>query len=187
MGKIFHSLRFQLPAVVLGVFLGILCLLMLFFHEMTIILVKTKQLAQSAEVNDHVSSWINILSSSARERTKLMSLGEESYLRSFQVSLNEINDLYREIENIYPDSTAQSTVELRGLHDTHVEYLELLDGFAKDQTSRMQLLRSQVQQASLKAAMPKSQELRRKPLRASAGAEGKGRTIKGGNGNVAGL
>jgi hypothetical protein len=123
--------------VVVGVFVGILFLLMLFFHEMTIILVKTRQLAESAEVNDYVVSWLTTLSSSARERTKLMSLGNESYLRSFQVTLNEVNDLYREIERIGPDSTAVSTRQLRGLHDKHLEYMELLDGFAKDQTVRM--------------------------------------------------
>ena len=143
MAKIFHSLRFQLPAVVLGVFLGILFLLMLFFHEMTIILVKTRQLAQSAEVNDYVSGWLNTLSSSARERTKLMSLGNESYLRSFQVTLNEINDLYGEIELISPDSGAASTHRLRELHDKHLEYLQMLDGFAKRQTAKMMALRAQ--------------------------------------------
>ena len=137
MPKIIHSLRFQLTAVVLGVFVGILFLLMLFFHEMTIILVKTRQLAESAEVNDYVVSWLTTLSSSARERTKLMSLGNESYLRSFQVTLNEINDLYREIERIGPESTAVSTRQLHGLHEKHLEYMELLDGFAKDQALRM--------------------------------------------------
>lgn len=136
MPKIFATLRFQLPAVVLGVFVGILFLLMLFFHEMTIILVKTRQLAESAEVNDRVSGWINSLSASARERTKLMSLGNESYLRSFQVTLNEANDLYREIENVGPDTLAASTRQLHDLHDKHLEYMELLDGFAKDQAIR---------------------------------------------------
>lgn len=142
MPKIIHSLRFQLPAVVLGVFVGILFLLMLFFHEMTIILVKTRQLAESAEVNDHVVSWLTTLSSSARERTKLMSLGNESYLRSFQVTLNEVNDLYREIERIGPESSAVSTRQLHGLHEKHLEYMELLDGFAKDQALRMNSARA---------------------------------------------
>src|SRR3954470_2847285 len=136
MQKIIHSLRFQLPAVVVGVFVGILFLLMLFFHEMTIILVKTRQLAESAEVNDYVVSWLTTLSASARERTKLMSLGNESYLRSFQVTLNEANDIYREIENIGPDTLAGSTRQLHELHDKHQEYMELLDGFAKDQAIR---------------------------------------------------
>jgi nitrogen fixation/metabolism regulation signal transduction histidine kinase len=136
MPKLFATLRFQLPAVVLGVFVGILFLLMLFFHEMTIILVKTRQLAESAEVNDRVTGWLNALSSSARERTKLMSLGNDSYLRSFQVTLNEANDQYREIENIGPDTLAGSTRQLRDLHDKHLEYMELLDGFAKDQAIR---------------------------------------------------
>src|SRR3954470_19330346 len=150
MQKIIHSLRFQLPAVVMGVFVGILFLLMLFFHEMTIILIKTRQLAESAEVNDYVSSWLTNLSSSARERTKLMSLGNESYLRTFQVTLNEVNDLYREIESIGPDTAALSTQQLRGLHDKHLEYMELLDGFAKDQT--IQMLSSRAQAADVRAA-----------------------------------
>lgn len=142
LSKIFHSLRFQLPAVVLSVFLGILFLLMLFFHEMTIIFVKTRQMAQSAEVNDYVAGWLNALSSSARERTKLMSLGKESYLRSFQVTLNEINDVYSEIERINPDPAAASTTMLHGLHQKHVEYLEHLDAFAKEQTALMQAARA---------------------------------------------
>jgi methyl-accepting chemotaxis protein len=136
MPKIFHTLRFQLPAVVLGVFVGTLFLLMLFFHEMTIILVKTRELAESAEVNDRVSGWITNLSVCARERTKLMSLGEESYLRSFQIAMNEVNDVYREIETIGPDTLAVSTCQLREMRDKHFEYMELLDGFAKDQTIR---------------------------------------------------
>jgi hypothetical protein len=136
MPKIFHTLRFQLPAVVLGVFVGTLFLLMLFFHEMTIILVKTRQLAESAEVNDRVSGWISNLSVCARERTKLMSLGEESYLRSFQVALNEVNDRYREIEAVGPDTLAGSTRQLRDMRDKQIEYMELLYGFAKDQAIR---------------------------------------------------
>ena len=157
MQKIIHSLRFQLPAVVVGVFVGILFLLMLFFHEMTIILVKTRQLAESAEVNDYVVSWLTTLSSSARERTKLMSLGNESYLRSFQVTLNEVNDLYREIERIGPESTAVSTQQLRGLHEKHLEYMELLDGFAKDQTLRMIAARAQEEAAKAQAVSDRAQ------------------------------
>ena len=175
MAKIFHSLRFQLPAVVLGVFLGILFLLMLFFHEMTIILVKTRQLAQSAEVNDYVSGWLNTLSSSARERTKLMSLGNESYLRSFQVTLNEINDVYGEIERISPDSGAASTHNLRDLHDKHLEYLQLLDGFAKDQTAHMMAMRAQVTPPPVEkdvAAPIKATG----DLKGSRGLKGKGRS-----------
>jgi nitrogen fixation/metabolism regulation signal transduction histidine kinase len=180
MGKIFHSLRFQLPAVVSGVFLGILFLLMLFFHEMTIILVKTRQLAQSAEVNDYVASWLNTLSSSARERMKLMSLGNDSYLRSFQVTLNEINDVYGEIERISPDSAAESTHQLRELHDKHVEYLELLDGFAKDQTARMMAARARLTpppqevkeaQAPIKATLDAN--MKRKPGRPGMKAHGR--------------
>src|SRR3954470_10867841 len=152
MQKIIHSLRFQLPAVVVGVFVGILFLLMLFFHEMTIILVKTRQLAESAEVNDYVVSWLTTLSASARERTKLMSLGNESYLRSFQVTLNEANDIYREIENIGPDTLAGSTRQLHELHDKHQEYMELLDGFAKDQAIRRLTARADSSKAAAACA-----------------------------------
>lgn len=151
MPKIFHTLRFQLPAVVLGVFVGTLFLLMLFFHEMTIILVKTRQLAESAEVNDRVSGWISNLSVCARERTKLMSLGEESYLRSFQVALNEVNDRYREIEAVGPDTLAGSTRQLRDMRDKQVEYMELLDGFAKDQAIRRLAARADSAQAAAAA------------------------------------
>ena len=135
-GKIVHSLRFQLPAVMVGVFVGMLFLLMLFFHEMGKILVKTRQLAQSAEVNDMVVAWNSGLSLSARERTKLMSLGNESYLRSLQVSLNEVNDLYAGIMKWVPDTSARSTRELDGLHARHLEYMELLDAFSKDQGAK---------------------------------------------------
>jgi HAMP domain/His Kinase A (phospho-acceptor) domain len=167
MSKIFHSLRFQLPAVVLGVFMGILFLLMLFFHEMTGILVKTRQLAESAEINDYVASWLTNLSSSARERTKLMSLGNESYLRTFQVTLNEVNDLYREIESIGPDTAAASTRQLRGLHDKHLEYMQRLDAFAKDQTIRMLSSHTQA------SAAPSPAPLEIPAVSASAHASGK--------------
>lgn len=152
MPKIFHTLRFQLPAVVLGVFVGILFLLMLFFHEMTIILVKTRQLAESAEVNDYVVGWLTNIQSSARERTKLMSLGNESYLRSFQVTLNEVNDIYREIERIGPDTAAGSTRQLRALHEKHMEYMELLDGFARQQTILMLAARARAEAPKAQAA-----------------------------------
>jgi hypothetical protein len=173
MPKIIHSLRFQLPAVVLGVFVGILFLLMLFFHEMTIILVKTRQLAESAEVNDYVVNWLTTLSSSARERTKLMSLGNESYLRSFQVTLNEVNDVYREIERIGPESSAVSTKQLHGLHEKHLEYMELLDGFAKGETLRMisaradaEALRTQIAADRAAARLVKEVPALRKTARA---------------------
>jgi nitrogen fixation/metabolism regulation signal transduction histidine kinase len=135
MGKIVHSLRFQLPTVVLGVFMGMLFLLMLFFHEMGGILVKTRQLVQSAEVSDGVTNWISVLSTSARERTKLMSLGKESYLRSFQVTLDEINDLYSSLQSLGPDTLSKSARDLRALHDKHVEYASMVEAFAKSQAA----------------------------------------------------
>jgi nitrogen fixation/metabolism regulation signal transduction histidine kinase len=138
--KIAHSLRFQLPAVVVGVFVGMLFLLMLFFHEMGKILVKTRQLAQSAELSDLVVNWNSGLSASARERTKLMSLGNESYLRSFQVALNEVNDIYNAVMALGPDTMAQSTREIVALHVKHMDYMDLLDGFSKDQGARRQAL-----------------------------------------------
>jgi hypothetical protein len=153
MFKIFHSLRFQLPAVVLGVFVGILFLLMLFFHEMNTILVKTRQLAESAEVNDYITSWLATLSSCARERTKLFSLGEEKYLRTLQVTLNEVNDLKRDLDRIHPDVGAASTLQLRELHGKHLEYMELLSDFAQDQTIRLAAARAAA--AAAKAAPPK--------------------------------
>ena len=176
--KIFHTLRFQLPAVVLGVFVGILFLLMLFFHEMTIILVKTRQLAESAEVNDYVVSWLTNLSSSARERTKLMSLGNESYLRSFQVTLNEVNDLYREIERIGPDTTAESTRQLRGLHDKHMEYMELLDGFARQQTILMLAARARAQAPKAQAAETRVAPAKRAPAKSQKRAGKRGKPVR---------
>ena len=104
---------------------------------MTTILIKTKQLAQSAEVNDHVVVWLNTLSSSARERTKLQSLGDDSYLRSFQGTLVRINEVYAEIEQIHPEPTAASTRALRDLHAKNLQYLKLLDQFSKQQSARV--------------------------------------------------
>ncbi len=138
MEKIFHSLRFQLPAVALSVFIGILFLLMLFFHEMTHIVVKTKQLAQSAEVSDHVGNWLNDISSSARDRTKLMSLGNEIYLRNLQVTLQGINTLYSDIEKVEAAPNIESSLQLSELHKKQLEYSELLDGFAKDHPKNSQ-------------------------------------------------
>jgi len=130
--KILHSLSFQLPAVVMGVFLGILFLLMLFFHEMSGILVKTRQLAQSAEINDNVSNWLISLSSSARIRTKLMSLGEVNDLKNFLFSLHDANKYYEQIENINPDPNAASTQQLIELHNKNIEYLQLAQSFSVD-------------------------------------------------------
>lgn len=135
MGKIVHSLRFQLPTVVLGVFLGMLCLLLLFFHEMGGILVKTRELVTSAEVSDGVTNWISVLSTSARERTKLMSLGKESYLRSFQVTLDEINDLYASLQSLAPDTLAKSVRDLSALHEKQGEYAAMVDAFVKSQAA----------------------------------------------------
>lgn len=154
LGKIVHSLRFQLPAVVVGVFVGMLFLLMLLFHEMGRILIKTRQLAQSAEVSDMVSNWNAVLSSSARERTKLMSLGNESYLRSFQVSLNEINDIHRAILALNPDTLARSTREMRILHERHLEYMDLLGTFSKDQSSRRMARAAAEARAAVEAPPP---------------------------------
>lgn len=172
--KIAHSLRFQLPAVVVGVFVGMLFLLMLFFHEMGKILVKTRQLAQSAELSDLVVNWNAGLSASARERTKLMSLGNESYLRSLQVALNEINDIYNAVMVLGPDTLAQSTREIATLHGKHVEYMELLDGFSKDQVSRRQ-----VQAASLAAAHAAEAEAEALAAAATASAKAAAKARKG--------
>jgi signal transduction histidine kinase len=93
-------------------------------------------LAQSAELTDRLVSWNSVLSSSARERTKLMSLGNESYLRSFQVSLNEINDIYTAVVALGLDSLAGSTRDVSALHARHLEYMELLDIFSKRQAAQ---------------------------------------------------
>lgn len=146
LGKIVHSLRFQLPAVVVGVFVGMLFLLMLFFHEMGKILVKTRQLAQSAELGDMMVAWNTGLSASARERTKLMSLGNESYLRSFQASLSEIDDIHAAVMALGLDSLDRSTREISALHEGHLGYLALLDAFARRQDAR----RPQLAQAASK-------------------------------------
>jgi nitrogen fixation/metabolism regulation signal transduction histidine kinase len=192
MGKIVHSLRFQLPVVVLGVFTGMLFLLMLFFHEMGAILVKTKQLAQSAEINDGVANWISVLSTSARERTKLMSLGKESYLRSFQVTLDEINDLYSSLQTLGPDTLVESVRTLRGLHEKHMEYSSLLDGFAKTQASRRlakaqeQLAVNAAHAAQARAASPAARGAHRKVQGSKAKAAAKlrkhGRSAAAGKG-----
>lgn len=139
--KVVHSLSFQLPVVVLGVFLGILFLLMLFFHEMKGILVKTRQLAESAEVNDHVSAWLNSLSSSARLRTKLMSLGQSTDLEHLAISLKEASKNYHQIRLINPDPGAASTQELTDLNQSHLEYIQLLDNFIAEQNESKKVLK----------------------------------------------
>jgi nitrogen fixation/metabolism regulation signal transduction histidine kinase len=172
MGKIVHSLRFQLSAVVLGVFVGMLFLLMLFFHEMGGILVKTRQLVQSAEISDGVTNWMNVLSTSARERTKLMSLGKESYLRSFQVTLDEIDDLYSALQSLGPDTLAKSVRDLQTLHEKQVEYSSMLDAFAKKQAAE----RLAKAQARLAAEAEQARlALTARAVKAGAGKKGKGR------------
>jgi nitrogen fixation/metabolism regulation signal transduction histidine kinase len=162
--KFVHSLRFQLPTVVLGVFLGMLFLLMLFFHEMGKILVQTRQLAESAEISDMVATWNNEITVGARERTKLMSLGKESYLRSFQVSLNESNDAYARMGVLTLDTAARSSRELRAIHQKHLEYMELLDHFAKEQAVRRLALAAE-------AARPPPPAPKAKPAQSKAKAK----------------
>ena len=167
MGKIFHTLRFQLPAVVISVFLGFLTLIMLFFHEMTTILIKTKQLAQSAEINDFVGNWMNALSSGARERTKLMSLGKESYLEALQTSLNEINELYQGIRNTRLDTSTRSSRTLRMMHSKHLEYMELLEGFAKEQMAKREAARLALPALATPVALASVAPARAKPAPAA--------------------
>jgi hypothetical protein len=173
LAKIVHSLRFQLPTVVLGVFLGMLFLLMLFFHEMGKILVKTRQLAESAEISDLVATWNNGITSGARERTKLMSLGKESYLRSFQVSLNESNDVYGHVMRLDFDTNARSSRELKILHRKHLEYMELLDNFSKEQGARRLALAAE----AAKPKPPPAPVVRETKV-AKAAKSGKGRISK---------
>ncbi len=154
--KIFHSLRFQLPAVVLVVFMSILFLLMLFFHEMTIILVKTRQVAHSADVNDYVAGWLNTLSSSARERIKLESLGDYSYLRTFQSNLKEINTVYAMITSDGADTTLPYMQSLRVLHEKHLDYIRQVDLFAVKETNRMRALRKSLATAPMPGKKPKA-------------------------------
>lgn len=177
LGKIVHSLRFQLPAVAVGVFVGMLFLLMLLFHQMGRILIKTRQLAQSAEVSDMVSNWNAVLSSSARERTKLMSLGKESYLRSFQVSLNEINDIHRAILALNPDTLARSTREMRILHERHLEYMDLLGTFSKDQSSRRMARAAAEARAAVQAAAVEAPPPARRKAAAGRSARSRGAAL----------
>lgn len=170
--KIVHSLRFQLPTVVLGVFLGMLFLLMLFFHEMGKILVKTRQLAVSAEISDLVATWNNEITVGARERTKLMSLGTAGYLRSFQVSLGQSDSAYARMRTLALDTAAGSTRELKAIHAKHREYMELLDHFAREQAARRLALAAE---AARPAPPPPAAEpaKAREKVRTKAGAKGK--------------
>ena len=136
MGKIIHSLQFQLSAVVLAVFWGILFFLVLLFHEISSIAVKTHELAQSAEVSDWVANWYTGLSISARERTKFMALGEESYLLSYRHALNQVNNTFNQIQNIGLSEGSMSSQILRELHQKNLDYAHQLDEVAAHYTAK---------------------------------------------------
>ncbi len=130
MEKFIHSLQFQLSAVVLAVFWGILFFLVLLFHEISSIAIKTHELAQSAEVNDCVTSWNTRISTSARERTKFMALGEESYLVSYRNALMQANELFDQIQNIGINEVLPSARALKILHEKNIVYAQILDKFS---------------------------------------------------------
>jgi len=144
MMRFIHSLRFQLPAVLLGLFVLILGLWVLLFREVSTITGKTLELNLSTEVSDGVTEWSNHVATAARERTKFMTLSKEDYLESFLNSAKSFDSIYAGIKALTLPGSSESLHKLAGFHDLNLEYQSRSESYAWEwrsgETLRAQLL-----------------------------------------------
>jgi HAMP domain-containing protein len=125
-----HSLRFQLPAVLLGLFVIMLGLWVLLFRELSSITGKTQALNLSSEISDRVTEWSNHVATAARERTKFMTLSKEGYLEGFLIAAQDFEANYRSISDLKKDSHADSYSQLKEYYDLNREYSTRAQAYA---------------------------------------------------------
>ncbi len=120
-----HSLQFQMPAVALAAFIGILAFLLAVLHQMNTIDSQTRELGATAESGDLLATTISALSVTARERTKYSALGTEHHFRRFQISVEELDARWRQINTAGISGNLQSTESWLALQDKMSQYLIL--------------------------------------------------------------
>ncbi len=130
MNRFFHSLRFQLPAVLLGLFILILGLWVLLFREISSITGKTRTLNGSTEISDRVTEWSNHVATAARERTKFMTLSKEGYLEGFISAAESFESSYASIRDLSSLGYSHSLDRLKEYHVINAEYLTRAQAFA---------------------------------------------------------
>lgn len=130
MKRFIHSLRFQLPAVLLGLFILILGLWVLLFREISSITGKTRALNGSAEISDRVTEWSNHVATAARERTKFMTLSKEGYLEGFLSAAESFESSYASIRGLSALGYSHSLDRLKEYHILNAEYLTRAQAFA---------------------------------------------------------
>jgi HAMP domain-containing protein len=165
--RFIHSLRFQLPAVLLGLFVLILGLWMLLFREISSITGKTKALTESAEASDRVGEWVNHVTMAARERTKFMTLSKPGYLEGFLAAAQEFENSYASITQLIPVAASASGERLRASHLLNLEYQNRAQAYVWEwhKTEKVeQNLRLELQK-TLAVTPPKKSMVRIKPIR----------------------
>lgn len=142
MPRFVHSLRFQLPAVLMGLFVLILGLWVLLFREISSITVKTKELNGSAEISDRVTEWSNHVATAARERTKFMTLSKEDYLDGFLAAAQGFESSYRAILDLGPDGKTAAFEQIKEYHEQSREYASRAQAYAWEWRNQEKLRQS---------------------------------------------
>lgn len=142
MPRFVHSLRFQLPAVLMGLFVLILGLWVLLFREISSITVKTKELNGSAEISDRVTEWSNHVATAARERTKFMTLSKEDYLDGFLAAAQGFEGSYRAILDLGPDGKTAAFEQIKEYHEQSREYASRAQAYAWEWRNQEKLRQS---------------------------------------------
>ncbi len=110
--------------VALASFAGILAFLLTLLHQMSVIDGRTRELAASAETGGIVATCISALSVTARERTKYAGLGSEHYRQRFQSSVDELDSLYRRLNDRGLSSHIKTGEEWKILSGKMESYLQ---------------------------------------------------------------
>jgi nitrogen fixation/metabolism regulation signal transduction histidine kinase len=152
MPRFIHSLRFQLPAVLLGLFVLILGLWVLLFREISSITVKTRELNGSTEISDRVTEWSNHVATAARERTKFMTLSKEGYLDGFLDAAQGFEASYRTILELSPDGKTASFEQIKDYHNLNREYASRAQAYAWEWRNQEKLRQSLLQTIQTRGA-----------------------------------
>jgi nitrogen fixation/metabolism regulation signal transduction histidine kinase len=153
MPRFIHSLRFQLPAVLLGLFVLILGLWVLLFREISSITVKTRELNGSTEISDRVTEWSNHVATAARERTKFMTLSKEGYLDGFLDAAQGFEESYRTILELNPDGKTGSFEQIKDYQNLNREYASRAQAYAWEWRNQEKLRQSLLQTIQTRGAL----------------------------------
>ncbi len=128
----FHSLNFQLQAMVITVIIGSALVLSILYKITRNISSKTDQLSKSAELNTLLVDWQGELKIGTRSRIKYIELNKPIFLTNYLNSILRIHSIYDDITQVAPELGATVSDSLDVLWKRQMEYRNLAESLKEE-------------------------------------------------------